>query len=760
MNKLFGILKSMDDMVSRYGKDQKALHDKFKIKNNAVNKNDYDAYMDEYEALKKNFEEGFIKLEQELDGRCRELRSSQPALPKLQEDDANTDGTFPEEIILGKFNVSYSNFDNKIPKCVPFPIDKPLYMDSNDDYYLARKLFLRLMYALPAGKCEFTVYDPEGLGAVFEDFNPLIPVEETVLDKKVLTSEEELKEALDRIMQEAENMQQSLFGRNCRSWKEYNSNMTDRGEAQKTLPYRVLAVFGLSHNMSGECFARINRLANIGDKCGILVIYSYNKKEFEEYKAKHPDRIVEKIDKLINCSVIIDELYGTLIEKEHFDNFKLAEEGEAYPSEDEIWDIVYNYKDAVTESKKAVISFYDLVKEEVRYSESSVKTVSIPLGTQSKNGDTLFLDVGDSHVHTLIAGQTGSGKSNLLHNLILNACWRYSPDELNIYLLDFKDGVEFNAYTNPILPHAKLIATQADTEYGVTVLQHILDEKERRNDLFKQNEVKDFVMFRESFKDKVLPRIILIVDEFQRLLEPDVVQKTVPLLELIAKQGRACGIHMVLATQTLKGLSDFSQIATQFSTRIGLSCGAEDSRAIFGSYNNEAAAKIKVPYGIFNDASGNPDSNKKFAVPRVDEENLKDTISKLHELSKDAVKDVRIFRGQMMPEIPAAESFANEGALKVSLGQNLDYEGVSFRLPFRKTSEDNLVVCGGDEAMYRGMLEAAILSADNNNLINEIVYIGKEQPALQNLCKEFTCYESSADFVKAIDGDFAGKGAA
>ena len=75
--------------------------------------------------------------------------------------------------------------------------------------------------------------------------------------------------------------------------------------------------------------------------------------------------------------------------------------------------------------------------------------------------------------HVLIAGKTGSGKSTLLHALITNLALRYSPDEVELYLVDFKKGVEFKTYARRDLPHARVIAIESEREFGLSVLERL-----------------------------------------------------------------------------------------------------------------------------------------------------------------------------------------------------------------------------------------------------------------------------------------------
>ena len=94
---------------------------------------------------------------------------------------------------------------------------------------------------------------------------------------------------------------------------------------------------------------------------------------------------------------------------------------------------------------------------------------------------------------------------------------RFSPDELNLYLLDYKDGVEFNVYAGEKIPQIKFVATVNDSEYGINALRYFQSEITRRNDEFKKNGAKDISVMRKT-TGKPVPRWLLIIDEFQVLL--------------------------------------------------------------------------------------------------------------------------------------------------------------------------------------------------------------------------------------------------
>ncbi len=133
------------------------------------------------------------------------------------------------------------------------------------------------------------------------------------------------------------------------------------------------------------------------------------------------------------------------------------------------------------------------------------------------------LDLGKgTSQHVLISGKTGSGKSTLLHVLITNLALRYSPDEVELYLVDFKKGVEFKAYARHELPHARVIAIESEREFGLSVLQRLDAELRIRGDLFRKLGVQDLKGFRGARSPTSrLPRILLVIDEFQELFVED-----------------------------------------------------------------------------------------------------------------------------------------------------------------------------------------------------------------------------------------------
>ena len=141
-------------------------------------------------------------------------------------------------------------------------------------------------------------------------------------------------------------------------------------------------------------------------------------------------------------------------------------------------------------------------------------------------------------MHTMIAGQTHSGKSYLLHVLITGLAARYPPDELRFILVDGKQGVEFKSYRR--LPHADVVCLRTSSAIARSVLADYFAEMNERFRLFQSANVRDLEEYRRT-TGNVKPRMLMIVDEYQQLLTGDADRSGSLLLQAILRKGARCG---------------------------------------------------------------------------------------------------------------------------------------------------------------------------------------------------------------------------
>lgn len=321
----------------------------------------------------------------------------------------------------------------------------------------------------------------------------------------------------------------------------------------------------------------------------------------------------------------------------------------------------------------------DLQKDEKFWTESSQHEVSVPVGWDINHKEVCF-EIGKEQNHTLICDHSGSGKSNFLHVLIQNLAFYYAPNEVQLFLLDYKEGVEFNAYVaDPPLEHARLVSVASSISYGITFLKWLCDEMQKRAELFKQFNVKDLSDYR---KHDEMPRLIVVIDEFQVLFSDNSTKAVEGHLNTLLKKGRSYGVHLVLATQTMRGTDINPSFKAQIANRIALPMDAEDSSSVLG---DDAACELVRPEGIFNNNGGHKKYHTKMSIPKAPDD-FKSFLTKIHaEFNQRnlAPIDRKIYNGETPLKMPNTLK-ANE--MRLHLGKTVDYEQKDLIVEFLKVT--------------------------------------------------------------------------
>ena len=152
--------------------------------------------------------------------------------------------------------------------------------------------------------------------------------------------------------------------------------------------------------------------------------------------------------------------------------------------------------------------------------------------------------------HALLAGTTGAGKSELLRGLVAGLAVGSSPDHITFVLIDYKGGSTFDACAD--LPHVVGVVTDLDEHLADRALRSLHAELRRRELLLRGVGATDVSSYRRIAPHDVLPRLVVIVDEFASLVseQPDFLHALVG----IAQRGRSLGVHLILATQRPSGV--------------------------------------------------------------------------------------------------------------------------------------------------------------------------------------------------------------
>lgn len=273
------------------------------------------------------------------------------------------------------------------------------------------------------------------------------------------------------------------------------------------------------------------------------------------------------------------------------------------------------------------------------WQEKADRGISAPIGKSgSQHKVELWFGVnehGRPCAHGMIGAMTGSGKSNLFHSLIISMAIRYSPRELQFFLIDGKDGVEFSPYKK--LPHASVVSLNSSPELSRSVLKTLIEEKETRNQLFAECGVQDLASYRDAGSPKGnIPRYLLLIDEYQELFDGDIDNEASNWLLQLTQQGRSVGIHLLLASQSFgaPGLINQSSIFGNIHLRVAMQMtqSAIDSLTEFGRAGKALISSCDLPGKVVvNDQSGDDNANKVGKVALLDKADRDALIEELSE---------------------------------------------------------------------------------------------------------------------------------
>lgn len=670
--------------------------------------------------VNQEFEKEWVSALKNLDDLCKRVRQRQPHLDKLTDKNINTGTHFPDALAFGRISLTYQNWKGYIPRLIPFPFKKSLWLsDQTTGYRLIHQLMLRLMHCMPVGNVEITAADPLRLGTSLGPFLSLLKVNRLFPEQRVLTRSDELENALARLTDYVEDLLQNKFKGEIKSWFAYSA-----ANSSNTIPYKLLLIFGVPEQLTDKSLWYLGRLLEHGPVCGVLPILSIDVDRLEDRKFTGLRTAIDKHSKRMDF-IVPEEILTKYISE-----FSVVEEQEFWPECSDLTNFLTSISDRYEQSSKFSKRLTDLWYNSDYWGDDSVQGVQVPIGWTA-DGEIVPFSIGgvNTEHHVLLAGRSGSGKSNLLHVLIHSLCHSYSPSELNIYLLDYKQGTEFSVYASPPLPQVKLVAIESDPEYGVTVLAYLTKELEKRAQEFKSRSVRDFYEYRESSAAE-LPRILLIIDEFQVLFSEgrQVAEPAEKILNQLLRQGRAYGIHVLLATQTLKGIHPLSmgQLISQIGCRIALACSEEDSMMILGNSNWDASKLSSPPEGIINNSNGAKSANQRFLIPFADRELCKDHIAKIAQIAdqRGYCDSTRVFNGSRLPEMPAPDWFNSKSheKMQLHLGECLDFEAEPLLLTLVNRPSSNLLICGYNDAIHDGLLASILKSLYSQNNIDEIIY--------------------------------------
>lgn len=595
-----------------------------------------------------------------------------------------------------------------------------------------QSLLLRLLATMPAGKLRFTLMDPTGLGQNVAAFTRLTDYDEDIVGPRVWTEPAQIEEQLGRITEHMEFVIQKFLQDRYDTIEDYNA---EAGEVAE--PYRVVVAINFPVNFSEGAVRRLISIATNGPRCGVFTVVAVDTDQklphgFQyDHVGKDPAGRVGSPNSSVfgelgrTSTILTWDGRRFIWDDETFKDSTLELDG---PPSSQMTDrLLDGIGKAAKDARRVEVPFEQIVPPiENWWNAESANELEIPIGRAgARRIQHLHLGLGTAH-HALVAGRIGSGKSTLLHSIVIAVAAKYSPDEVELYLIDFKKGVEFKCYATYRLPHAKVIAIESEREYGLSILQGIAAEMDTRGDNFRTTGVDHIANYRNN-TGKSLPRILLVVDEFHEFFAEDdaIGSQASHLLDRIIRLGRAFGIHVILSSQTLAGAHGLARSTVeQIAIRIALQCTEADSRLILADDNGAARLLSRPGEAIYNAANGTVEGNSLFQVAWLADEKRDRYLEQIRAMSEAQGEGSRpspiVFEGNAPAELEKGASLAQALGASASRsyrkGEAVAWIGEPIAIKqstaayFRRRSGSNLLVVGQNEGAAAALSIISLIS--------------------------------------------------
>ena len=212
--------------------------------------------------------------------------------------------------------------------------------------------------------------------------------------------------------------------------------------------------------------------------------------------------------------------------------------------------------------------------------QDAIHKIPICIG-KNISGDIEVIDLSKTP-HLLVAGTTGSGKSVFINTLLTSILYKFSPDDLRLILIDPK-MLELSVYND--IAHL-LTPVVTEPKKAIIALKWVCKEMERRYSLMNEENTRSLEAFNQKVKEKI-PYIVVVIDEMADLMMT-AGKEVEHYVQRLAQMARACGIHLVMATQRPSVDIITGSIKANFPSRISFQVASKyDSRTVLGEIGAE-----------------------------------------------------------------------------------------------------------------------------------------------------------------------------
>lgn len=588
-------------------------------------------------------------------------------------------------------------------------------------------LTCRLLLANNPKYLYFSLFDIETIGQAFSLFKKVDSDARTMI-----TDKNRMDEQIKKVHQHIQNISTKYLTHH-QTIEQYNQHAKS-GE----LGYEIMFIANFPSEFSDETLNLLKSILLNGPKAGVNTILlvdkdrlkntsnSFRDFDIQGWTGKSCNMCTLDLDnrRLPDAANQLDNHFAIDIFSETLQNATVSYFNEALKATQKVFLPIENYRS----------------KRNDWWQKDSSQQLNVPIGLKKANNLLQYFsfhnEAGDDKGSAaLLIGMPGAGKSNLLHTFILNAAIDYSPEMLQLYLLDFS-GVEFNIYATNRLPHAKVIAAESDREFGLNVLKDIQNEAYSREQLFAQAGKKHIGEYNQSNPTQKLPRIVLIIDEFQKLFQyrDDIETEVKEIIPQIIQEYRKFGINLILATQTLgnHNVSIPEAVLSLIGIRVALRCQEMESQVILGSGNKEAAKLKQAGEGIYNARLGKVEGNSFFQTFVVG--NKEQTTHLLNDIRQlidyqTVLPQQTLFSGSRQVFLRDNTAFQQQEVLEsvypisVWLGEPMEITKEDAFLKLKRQNQQNILIVGGEEDVALRILSNTVACIINHHAPQSAVFV-------------------------------------
>lgn len=623
------------------------------------------------------------------------------------------------------------------------------YNNSNKErcFETVNTLIGRMLMSLPVGNVQFNMIDIDEMDGTCNEFKYL---NKKVM--KVLYRNDEIRKLYENEEIHISNIVQNLLTGESKSLYDYNKI---KGTKES---YQFIVIEDFPDGLSSDSLYNLKRIFRNGLRAGVGLILLINE---------------DKVNNSEDCKKALHNININELEKtcSVYDFTENCKEDICYDvlSEKVLNDIVKYVNSSLEVSKEEAVLFSDYkVPQSDWWRGRSAKQIEIPFGVGTERQQIKLKITQESGQNSaVVIGIPGSGKSVFLHALICNAAINYSPDELNMYLIDFS-GVEFNTYALHNLPHARVIAPEAEREFGLSILRELVEEGTRRMNLCREHNVSNIVELKAKDPDLYVPRLLVIIDEFQKIFEIDndnISKEANSKIHTIIQEFRKFGINLILATQKLP--SSYILPKDLIANRVVFKSSPNDFSALIDMGGSYRVPHLHTGECIYNSESGSAYDNnytKAFLVTKTDTDNLLEEMASYVKQRRYVPKhNMLVFRGNEQPDFverkqsPAyAGQYEYPNDVPVYLGEHISVSDVDVHVTLRKESGNNILIMGGEphvaeKITYYAMLSATCAHTNNSASFINLNFLRQDNPLNEDIYSTFPNMPFDAPVISKKD---------